>query len=67
VAAIPPSAIATEPDWVKLTRGLAHSARVSERQTEELWQVLDAASSRAPGYNPAENRRRWERYVDEAF
>jgi hypothetical protein len=67
VAAIPPSAIATEPDWVKFARGLAHSARVFEGQAEELWQVLDAASAGAPGYNPAENRRRWERYIDEAF
>jgi hypothetical protein len=67
VAAIPPVAIAAEPDWMKLARGLAHEAGVHKAEAEELWQVLDTASAAAPGYNPTENRRRWERYVDEAF
>jgi hypothetical protein len=67
VAAIPPSAIATEESWVKFARGLAHEARVSPGQAEELWQVMDAASAAAPGYDAADNRRRWERYVDEAL
>ncbi len=67
VTAIPPSAIAAEADWVKVARGLAHEARVYETRAEELWQVLDAASACAPGYNAVENRQRWERYIDEAF
>ena len=67
VAAIPPSNFSTEPDWVKFARALAHEARVYECQAEELWQVLDTASAAAPGYDPADNRQRWERYVDEAF
>jgi len=48
VAAIPASAISTEHDWVKFTRGLAHEARVYEGQAEQLWEIVDAASRRAP-------------------
>ena len=67
VAAIPLSVISTEPDWVKFARGLAHEARVHESQADRLWQVLDEASAVAPGYDHEENRRRWERYIVEAF
>ena len=52
---------------MKFARGLAHEARVHEDQAEELWQVLDEASAVAPGYDQGENRRRWERYIAEAF
>jgi AAA domain/RepB DNA-primase N-terminal domain/Primase C terminal 2 (PriCT-2) len=66
VLAIPPSAISTEPEWVKFTRGLAHEARVYKDHAEELWEVVDEASRSAPGYDQAENRKRWLRYIDEA-
>jgi hypothetical protein len=67
VSAIPPSAISTESEWMKFARGLAHEAAVHKKQTEELWEILDTASRRAPGYNEADNRKRWERYIGEAF
>ncbi len=67
VAAIPASAIAAEPDWVKLARGIAHEARVYSEQVDELSQVQDSASRLAPGYDEHENRRRFDRYVDEAL
>jgi Protein of unknown function (DUF3987)/Primase C terminal 2 (PriCT-2) len=67
VSAIPSSAISTEPEWVKFARGLAHQAAVYSKQAEELWEILDTASRRAPGYNEADNRKRWERYISEAF
>jgi hypothetical protein len=67
VAAIPPAAIATEPDWMKLARALAHEAAVHEHKTEPLWEILDTASSKAPGYNEAENRQRFLRYIGEAL
>ena len=40
VAAIPASAIASEPEWMKLARGLAHKAAVfkkSKRRFEKYW------------------------------
>ena len=67
ISAIPLSAISTEPDWVKLARGLAHEAAVYKKQAEPLWEVLDGASRNAPGYNEADNRDRWSRYIREAF
>jgi RecA-family ATPase len=67
VSAIPPSAISTEADWLRLARGLAHEAAVHKTQAEELWEILDTASRPAPGYNEAENRSRWLRYIREAF
>jgi AAA domain/RepB DNA-primase from phage plasmid/Primase C terminal 2 (PriCT-2) len=67
VFAIPPSAISTEPAWMKFMRGLAHEARIYKDQAEELWEIADGASRAAPGYDQAENRRRWLRYVDEAL
>ena len=67
VSAIPPSAISTQADWLKLARGLAHEAATYPGQSEELWQVLDDASRPAPGYNEPENRTRWLRYTGEAF
>jgi hypothetical protein len=43
VTAISPSAISTEPEWVKLARGLAYEARVyNKKKAEELWEILDA-------------------------
>jgi hypothetical protein len=67
VAAIPPSAISTEQQWMKFARGLAHEARVYPGHAEELWQVLDAHSCSAVGYDQDENRNRWTRYVDESI
>ncbi len=67
VEAIPPSAIATEPEWMRLARALAHEAAVFKKLAEPLWDVLDAASCRAPGYNEADNRSRWLRYIGEAL
>jgi hypothetical protein len=66
VSAIPPAAIANEPDWVKLARGLAHEAADHPERAESLWEILDTASRGAPGYDQAENRARWERYIREA-
>ena len=55
VAAIPPSAISAELEWVKVARGLAHQARICSHQAEELWRILDALSAQARGYDKAEN------------
>jgi Primase C terminal 2 (PriCT-2) len=67
VSAIPPSAIAAEPDWMKFARALAHEAAVYKGQSEELWKILDSASRVAPGYDEPENRTRWLRLIGEAF
>jgi hypothetical protein len=66
VAAIPPSAIATEGEWVRFARALAYAAFMQPAQAEELWLILDTTSRLAPNYDAAENRARWERYVREA-
>jgi hypothetical protein len=65
--AIPPSAIATELEWTRVARGLAHEARVYSGQSEDLWHILDTVSTLAPGYDRADNRDRWLRYVAEAL
>ncbi len=65
--AIPPQAIASEGDWMKLARALAHHARVHSSQAESLYEILDEVSARAPGYSAHENRSRWERYISEAY
>ena len=67
VEAIPPSAIATEPEWMRLARALAHEAAVFKKLADPLWAILDTASRRAPGYNAEENRRRFDRYIREAL
>jgi AAA domain/Primase C terminal 2 (PriCT-2) len=67
MSAIPPSALSSEPEWVKLARGLAHEARRHNGQAEELWQVLDSASAQAPGYDAVDNRQRWLRYIEESL
>ncbi|MGD0533507.1 MAG: AAA family ATPase, partial [Methyloceanibacter sp.] len=67
VEAIPPSAIASEPEWMKVARALAHTAAVFNKLTEPLWKILDTASRRAPGYNEEDNRRRFDRYIREAL
>jgi hypothetical protein len=67
VEAIPPSAIAAEEEWVKFARGLAHEAAAHPEQAEQLREIMDTASRRAPGYNEGENGTRWSRYVNEAF
>lgn len=67
VAAIPPSAISTEHQWMKFARGLAYEARIYRSQAEDLWQLLDAHSRSADGYDQDENRERWTRYIDESM
>jgi hypothetical protein len=67
VTAIPPSAIATEPEWMRLARTLAHEAAVHKSYTEQLWDILDAASRGAPGYRQEDNRNRFQRYISEAL
>jgi hypothetical protein len=68
VAAIPPSAIATEPDWMEFARALAFEAVVfNKKQANELWEICDAASRMAPGYDQDDNRRRFQRYMNEAL
>ena len=67
VSAIPPSAIEAEPEWMKLARGLAHEAALHPEGAEQLWEILDAASRQAPGYDQDDNRQRWLRYIDEAL
>jgi hypothetical protein len=66
VVAIPPSAISTEAEWVKLARGLAHEAARSPNHAEQLWTILDNISRTAPGYDEEDNRKRWLRYISEA-
>jgi hypothetical protein len=65
--AIPPSALASEHDWVRVARGIAREAAIFPTSDEKLWGVLDEISRRAPRYDEEENRRRWLRYKDEAF
>ena len=67
VSAIPPSAISKEPDWVRLARALAHQAARFKHRTEQLWEILETVSKQASGYHQEENRRRFERYIGEAF
>ncbi len=67
IAAVPASAIALEPEWVKLARALGHEAAAHKDYAEELWEILDSASRGAPGYNHPENRERFERFMREAF
>lgn len=67
VSAIPSSAIALEPEWVKLARGMAHEARIYKAQADELYDILDRASAAAPNYDATENRLRWDRYFEEAL
>jgi hypothetical protein len=52
---------------MKVARAFAHEAAVHKNYTEQLWQVLEEVSRRASGYNQEENRRRFERYIGEAF
>jgi hypothetical protein len=66
-SAIPASAISTEEDWMRFARAFAHEAAVREEQTEPLYEILDAVSRRAPGYDEEDNRHRFERYKAEAF
>jgi DNA primase RepB-like protein len=56
VDAIPTSILASENDWVRIARGLAHQASISEPDAEKLWGILDEASRRSPNYDASENR-----------
>jgi AAA domain/RepB DNA-primase N-terminal domain/Primase C terminal 2 (PriCT-2) len=66
VLAIPPSAISTEPEWMRLARALAWEANIYPQRAETLWEILDLASRGAPGYDEEDNRKRFERYISEA-
>ena len=66
-AAIPPSEITAESDWEDFARAFAHEAAVHKVHTEQLWEILDTASQRAPGFNRDDNRQRFLRYIREAF
>lgn len=65
--AIPPSAVATEGEWMKVARALAHEAAVHKSYTGKLWEILDGVSRAAPGYDQGDNRNRFHRYIDEAL
>jgi hypothetical protein len=65
--AIAPSAISSEHDWVRIARAFAREAATFPSSEGHLWSILDEISRRAPGYDAAENRKRWSRYIDEAF
>ena len=52
---------------MRLARALAHEAAVHKSYTGQLWDILDAASRGAPGYNKEENRDRFQRYISEAL
>ena len=68
VAAIPPSAIATEHEWMRFARAFAFEAAViNKKQESELEEILDTASRGAPGYDEEDNHRRFERYMSEAL
>jgi hypothetical protein len=64
--AIPPSAITEESKWMDFARALAWEAKTRPERREMLWEILDATSRRAPNYNQADNRLRFDRYVNEA-
>src|SRR5262249_47138954 len=64
--AIPPETIADEPKWMDFARALAWEAKTRPERKEALWEILDAVSSRAPKYDKDDNRRKFDRYVDEA-
>jgi hypothetical protein len=64
--AIPPAAIADEPDWMQLARALAWEAKQRPERRDSLWEILDAVSRRAPNYDQDNNRRKFDRYIDEA-
>jgi hypothetical protein len=65
--AIPISVISTEIDWMRFARALAHEAAVRKDRKDQLWEILDSASRPAPGYNEEDNKKRWSRYISEAF
>jgi Protein of unknown function (DUF3987) len=65
--AIPASAISTEPKWMDLARAFAHEAALFPKQTEPLYEILGTASLKEPHYDQEDNRRRFERYISEAF
>ena len=66
-AAIPSAAIATEGEWMNVARGFAYEAAIyNPKQAEQLYEILDTLSHGAPGYDPIDNRKRFERYMDEA-
>jgi hypothetical protein len=67
VKVIPSAALSSEHEWTRLARALAHKAALVPEQRRELERILDDASRDAQGYDEEENRRRFQRYVDEAF
>jgi AAA domain len=52
---------------MKFARSLAHEAVINKNQADQLWEICDEASAAAPGYDQEDNRRRFRRYMAEAF
>jgi hypothetical protein len=67
VFAIPPSAITLEMDWTRFAMGLAHEASIFRGQTDQLLEILDAASKFAGNYDQEKNQSRWQRYIKESM
>lgn len=64
---LPPAEISSEADWVRVARALAHEARQQPEHANKIYEQFDRLSVQADNYNGAENRKRWDRYVSEAF
>jgi hypothetical protein len=64
--AIPSAVLAVEEEWMRVARALAHTAWVHPDLADVLWDILDTVSRAAPGYDEVQNRRRWDRYINEA-
>lgn len=64
--AIPPDILAAEEEWMRVARALAHTAWRYPDLADPLWDILDTVSRSASGYDEVENRRRWDRYINEA-
>jgi predicted P-loop ATPase len=63
-----PEVIAVETDWMnKLARPLAYQAACFPDQRDELEQVLDELSQKAPNYNKEENETKFGYYINDAF
>jgi hypothetical protein len=63
-----PEVIAVETDWMnKLARPLAYQAACFPDQRDELEQVLDELSQKAPNYDKEENETKFGYYINDAF
>jgi hypothetical protein len=61
-----PELFADENDWMDLARSFAHQAWRCPEQREELEQLLDGLSQKAPKYDKENNAEKFERYIAEA-